>query len=131
MTMKINIPEKITKTLYVTVYTAGYSAGDICVNDFNATEFDSAKANGTVLICTKEVEFQLPSNFDVTEPLVAMLEKSRESVVKEFSLQLKAIDQQLAEARALPAPEADPWDQGPFHDWTPPAADDISLAGGM
>lgn len=131
MTMKINIPNKIKKTLYVTVYTTGYSAGDICVNDFDSSEFESAKHNGTVLICTTDIEIELPPNFDVTEPLVAILQKRRESVMQEFSLQLKAIDQQLAEARALPAPEADPWDQGPFHDWTPPAADDISLAGGM
>lgn len=108
--MKINIPEKIKKTLYVTVYTTGYSAGDICVNDYDSSEFESSKTNGTVLICTTDIEIELPPNFDVTEPLVALLEKRRESIVQEFSLKLKAVDQELAEVRALPAPTNEPED---------------------
>lgn len=103
--MKITLPKKVKKTLYVTVKTSGGLAGDICINDYNRTSFENSDMFGTVLICTTEIEIDLPDNFDVTAPMVAALEKRRDALVQEFTLKLAQLDQELAEVRALPSPE--------------------------
>lgn len=105
--MKINIPNKVKKTLYVTATTRGCFAGQISITDYDSTGFPSCIEDGVVLICTTEIEIDLPENFDPTEKLVALLEKKRTALVQEFTLKIEEVDRDLAELRALPSPESD------------------------
>lgn len=103
----MKIPNKVKKTLYVTVATRGYLAGQISINDYDCTSFSSCIDDGVVLVCTTEIEVDLPENFDPTEKVVALLEKRRAALVQAYSLKIEEVDRDLEELRSLPSPESD------------------------
>ncbi len=107
---RFNIPEKVSKTLYVALA----KHGAINVYDFDPS--GSKHFDDIAVICTKEVVFDLPQDFDPTQQMVANLERTRSVIAQEFSLKLQSIDYQIAELRALPPAAPDFDDSLPFRD---------------
>ncbi len=100
------LPKNITKKLYVTYGVASYNEGDINVSNFPVYVDPNGTPPSSVIICETEITVELPSDFNPTENMISVLEKSKESVKEEFGKKLATIDQKIQELRALPAPEA-------------------------
>ena len=99
----MNIPKSITKNLCVSIGIGKYNKGEISVSDYDGKGCDGMER---VTIYNKEVTFEIP-DVDVTGKAISLIEDKKSALQELFHKEVSALDQQIQELRALPAPEAE------------------------
>lgn len=96
----MQLPKKITKTLYVSVRLGQYSHGEISVNDFNPEGFGSAGFECKVIKEIK-IDIDLPENFDAESAMVEILTAQKTKLEADHYVAVKRIDDQIAQLLAI------------------------------
>ena len=101
--MTIQIPENVTKKLYVCIGTGEFNENSIDIFDFEPVN-DSKGNFQHIVLTTHEVSVDIPKNIDVIGVMVDTLVKEKEKLIESHQLKMMAIDQKINDLLALPAP---------------------------
>lgn len=94
---ELQVPEQITKTLYVTICVSGFDAGDISVNDFERSNHNS----DYVPLCEAEVTIAIPQDVDIRSEAVKALEGEIEKVRAEAFKKEAALQDRIRQITAI------------------------------
>lgn len=96
----MQLPYKITKTLYVSVQLGKYNHGEISVNDFN-TEGLGSHGFECKVIKEIQIDIDLPENFDAESAMVEILTAQKTKLEADHYVAAKRIDDQIAQLMAI------------------------------
>lgn len=88
---------KIKTTLYV--YHVQYSFMD--EPEYEAYTFDMGKSEGRTLMCTQEVELEVPDNFDPRPQQIEILQEKKQNVMAEYQKTITEIDHNISKLQAI------------------------------
>ena len=92
-----NLPETITEEVFVTLRVAGYDTGRIDVWGCNVARGDSKY----ILLCTKEITFELPQDIDVKGQVIEGLESEKPKIKADFHMELKEVQNKIDNLLAI------------------------------
>jgi len=95
----MQLPSKITKTMYVLLGLGKFNHGEICVRDFhNEENMDGFESK---LLSKFNIDIDLPENFDAESAMVEILNAQKTKLVADHYVAIKRIDDQIAQLMAI------------------------------
>lgn len=101
--MKIEIPKKIEKTLYVHVGIGKHNSGEISIYDFVCKEPEQGSFPTTKLF-SFDVSMDIPENVtidSISNRLIEVLAEKKKSIQAEYHVKLKAVEEEIQSLLAI------------------------------
>ncbi|EGM9390252.1 hypothetical protein IIE45_004594 [Salmonella enterica] len=95
----MDLPKKVTKTLYVSVGLGRYVHGDIYVNDYESDGHGDGFERR--VISKFEIDIELPENFDTESAMIEILMARKSKLEADHYVAVKRIDDKISELLAL------------------------------
>ena len=88
---------KVKTTIYV--YHVQYSFMD--VPEYQVMSFDIGKSEGRTLMCTHEIEIEVPDNFDPRPQQIEILQEKKQNIMAEYQKTITEIDHDISKLQAI------------------------------
>lgn len=101
----MNLPKKVTKTLYVHVGLGRYVNGEISVSDYKPDSWGDGFERTT--ISKFDIDIDLPEKFDAEGAMVEILTAQKSKLEADHYMAVKKIDDEIAQLLALTNKDAE------------------------
>lgn len=95
----MDLPKKVTKTLYVSVGLGRYVHGEITVSDYETNGHGDGFERRT--ISKFEIDIDLPEDFDAESAMIDILTAKKSKLEADHYVAVKKIDDQINELLAI------------------------------
>lgn len=100
MKKEFELPEAITKDLYITLGLGDYNNGDISISDIDRAKYTSEGFESVLLVKTS-ISVEIPKDIDVKAKLIAVLEKQKSGIQAEYHIKLTNVQDKIDNLLAI------------------------------
>lgn len=98
----INLPESVTKEIFVHVYVNGSSKGEITISDWDMSKFNNGCLDKIVLF-SFELDIPIPKEHEkeVVKKYLCHLQQKKKDTQNEYNAKLSLIDNEIQSLMAI------------------------------